>query len=171
MAAFGDAEGVPLCGDLLPADRALPLLDQARAAERGAAAGVLRRDLRAAREGEGHQGGRLGAGLVEARLGEGEGGRHQAHHAAHLRRQDRAHRRHPAALGLHRRGAKGLRARTRSRPMSATPTSRRRNTRRSWSTSSPSPGRWHREAKHGIRIRTPQPADRRDRRRSSAKRT
>ena len=30
--------------------------------------------------------------------------------------------------------------------MSATPTSRRRNTRRSWSTSSPSPGRWHREA-------------------------
>ena len=32
---------------------------------------------------------RLGAGLVEARLGQGEGRGHQAHQAADLRRQDR----------------------------------------------------------------------------------
>ena len=39
-------QGVPLRGDLLPADRALPLLDQARPAQRRDAAGVLCRDLR-----------------------------------------------------------------------------------------------------------------------------
>ena len=45
LAAVRRRRGVPLRGDLLPADRALPLLDQARPAQRGAAAGVLRRDL------------------------------------------------------------------------------------------------------------------------------
>ena len=55
---------------------------------------------------------RLGQGVVEPRLGEGEGGGDQAHHAAHLRRQDRAHRRHPAALGLHRRRARRASGRT-----------------------------------------------------------
>ena len=37
---------------------------------------------RAAREGEGHRERRLGAGVVEARLGQGQGGRDQAHQAA-----------------------------------------------------------------------------------------
>ena len=98
---FGDAEGVPVRGDHLPADRALPLLDQARRGQRDPAAGVLRRDRRGAREGEGHREGRLGEGVVEPRLGQGQGGRHQAHQAADVRRQDRAHRRHSAPLGLH----------------------------------------------------------------------
>ena len=43
--------------------------------------------------------GRLGPGLVEARLDQGQGGRHQAHQAADLRRQDRPRRRHPASTG------------------------------------------------------------------------
>ncbi len=60
-------------------------------------------------EGEEHQIRRLGAGLVEARIGEGESRRHQADRAADLRRQDRPHRRHPPALGLHGRGEEGLR--------------------------------------------------------------
>ncbi len=102
-------QGVPLRGDLLPAHRALPLLDQARPDQRLAATGVLRRDLRAARRREVHQKWRLGAGLVEARLGQGEGLRHQADRAADLRRQNRAHRRHSPALGLHGRGEEGLR--------------------------------------------------------------
>ena len=66
------------------------------------------------------------------------------------RRQDRARGRHPAALGLHRRGAQGLRPELADAVTWATPTSRRRNTRRSWWTSSPSPARWHREERnHG----------------------
>ena len=60
--------------------------------------------------------GRLGAGVVEARLGQGQGGGDQAHQAADLRRQDGAHRRHPAPLGLHRRGARRA-----SAPNSLTP--------------------------------------------------
>ena len=66
---------------------------------------------------KGIDGRRLGPGLVEPRLGQGEGGGDQAHQAADLRRQDRAHRRHPAALGLHRRGAGRASGRTRSRPI------------------------------------------------------
>ena len=52
-------------------------------------------------------------------------------------------RRHSAALGLHRRGQEGLRPELADALSSATPISRRRSTRRSWSTSSRSPGRWH----------------------------
>ncbi len=82
--AVRQRQGLPLCGDVLPADRALPFLDQACRTERGDAAGILRRALRAAGEGEGHHVGRLGPRVVQPRIGEGESGRHQAHHAAHL---------------------------------------------------------------------------------------
>ena len=51
---------------------------------------------------------RLGARLVEARLGESQGVCDQADQATDLRRQDRPCRRHPAALGLHGRGPQGL---------------------------------------------------------------
>ena len=61
---------------------------------------------------KGHRQGRLGAGLVEARLDQGQGGGDQADQAADLRRQDRPYRRHSAALGLHRRGAGRASART-----------------------------------------------------------
>ncbi len=46
---FGTVGRVPLCGDVLSADRAFPLLDQARPRQCGAAAGILRRDFRGAR--------------------------------------------------------------------------------------------------------------------------
>ena len=62
-AAFGDRAGLPLCRDHLPADRAFPLLDQARADQRDPAAGGIHRDRRSAGEGEGHRAGRLGARL------------------------------------------------------------------------------------------------------------
>ena len=55
MAQFGDADEVPVRGDLLPPDRALPLLDQACPAQRRDAARVLCRDLGAAGGGEGHR--------------------------------------------------------------------------------------------------------------------
>ena len=55
LADLGDREGLPLRGDQLPPDRALPLLDQARPDQRDPAAGVLRGDLGAARRGEGHR--------------------------------------------------------------------------------------------------------------------
>ena len=42
----------------------------------------FRRDLGAAGQGEGHQLRRLGRGLVQARLGQGQGGGDQAHQAA-----------------------------------------------------------------------------------------
>ena len=79
--------------------------------------------------------------LVQARLGQGQGGGDQAHQAADLRRQAGAHRRHPAALGLHGRGQEGLRPQLADALSSATPISRRRNTRRSWSISSRPPAR------------------------------
>ena len=46
---------IPLRGDLVPPDRALPLLDQARPGQRRAAAGILRRDFRRAGQGERHR--------------------------------------------------------------------------------------------------------------------
>ena len=49
--------------------------------ERRDAAGVLRRNLRAARDGKGHQVRRLGPGLVKPRIGESKGGGHEAHRA------------------------------------------------------------------------------------------
>ena len=52
-------------------------------------------------------------GLVQARLGQGQGRGDQADQAADLRRQDRARRRHPAALGLHRRDRARASGRTR----------------------------------------------------------
>ncbi len=94
-------QGVPLRGDLLPAHRALPLLDQAQPDQCFAAAGILRRDQRRAGQGKGHRQRRLGPRLVEARLGESQGVRDQAHQADDLRRQDRPCRRHSAALGFH----------------------------------------------------------------------
>ena len=47
--------GVPDRRHHLPADRALPLLDQERPDQRGAAAGALRRDVGGTGQGEGHQ--------------------------------------------------------------------------------------------------------------------
>ena len=51
FAQFADVglAGIPLCGHLLPADRAFPLLDQEQPGELGPAAGILRRDLGGAR--------------------------------------------------------------------------------------------------------------------------
>jgi formate dehydrogenase major subunit len=102
-------QGVSVRGDELPAHRALPLLDQARLGQCSAAAGVLRRDLRAVGGREGDQERRLGAGVVEAWVGQSQGGRHQAHQADDDRRQDRARGRHSSPLGFHGRGAQGLR--------------------------------------------------------------
>ena len=68
LAPVRRGRGIPLCGDLVPADRALPLLDQARLGQRRAAAGVLRRNFGRARQGEGHRRRRLGPGVVETRL-------------------------------------------------------------------------------------------------------
>ena len=62
-----DRAGFPLCGDHLSADRAIPLLDQARADQRDPAAGGIHRDRRGSGEGEGHRAGRLGARVVQAR--------------------------------------------------------------------------------------------------------
>ena len=59
--------GLPLCRDDLPADRALPLLDQARADQRDPAAGGVHRDRRGAGAGKGHRAGRLGAAVLQAR--------------------------------------------------------------------------------------------------------
>ena len=108
FASLDELAEYPYVGDLLPADRALPLLDQAQPGELGAPAGVLRGDLGRARRRQGDRRRRLGARLVEARRGVGQGRGHQAAEADDLRRQDRPRRRHPAALGLHRRGAQGL---------------------------------------------------------------
>ena len=83
----------------------------------------------------------------QPRRGEGEGDGDQAAAAAADRRQDRAHRRHTAALGLHRPDQEGLAGELADAARWAMPTPRRRSTRRSWSTSSPSPGRWHREGR------------------------
>ena len=48
-------QGISLRGNVLPADRALPLLDQARPLQRGDAAGILRRNFRATRQRKRHQ--------------------------------------------------------------------------------------------------------------------
>ena len=45
MASFGDVKEYPYVGTHLSADRALPLLDQARPGQCGPAAGVVRRNL------------------------------------------------------------------------------------------------------------------------------
>ena len=58
---------LPLRRHELPADRALPLLDQARAHQRRAPARAVRRDLGAARGGEGDRARRLGQGLEQPR--------------------------------------------------------------------------------------------------------
>ena len=71
---------------------------------------------RGARQGKGHQSRRLGASVVETRIGEGQGGGDEAHQAADVRRQDGARRRHSAALGLH-----GRSRRRASAPISLTP--------------------------------------------------
>ncbi len=94
-------QGVPLRGDLLPAHRALPLLDQAQPDQCFAAAGILRRDRRRAGQGKKHCQRQLGPRLVETRLGESQGVCDQAHQADDLRRQDRPCRRHSVALGFH----------------------------------------------------------------------
>ena len=62
-----DRGRIPLCRHHLSADRAFPLLDQARADQRDPAAGGVRRDRRGSGEGEGHRAGRLGARRVQAR--------------------------------------------------------------------------------------------------------
>ena len=100
---------VPVRGDLLPPDRALPLLDQACPAQRRDAARVLCRDLGTAGGGEGHQVRRLGQGHVQPGRDQGQGRGDQAYQTAAVRRQDGAYRRHTAALGLHGRCEEGLR--------------------------------------------------------------
>ena len=94
--------GVPLRRDDVPAHRALPLLDEARARARGAPARAVRRDRRGAREEEGHPERRRGRGAVEARRDRREGGRDEADQAAHRERQGGPHRRDPHPLGLRR---------------------------------------------------------------------
>ena len=99
---------VPLCRDKLPADGALPLLDEALEDQCDPAAGVLRRNLGRACEGKRHPEGRMGTRLVQARLNQSQGRRDEAYQAASRRWQGGAHRRHPPALGLHGRGEEGL---------------------------------------------------------------
>jgi formate dehydrogenase major subunit len=65
---------LPVRRDQLPADRALPLLDQARAHQSRAPARAVRRDLGAARGGEGDRPRRLGPGLEQPRQHQGQGG-------------------------------------------------------------------------------------------------
>ena len=81
----------PYVGDDLPADRALPLLDEAR---RGSMRSCSRSSSSRSREElakeKGIENGGWVRGLVEARLRQGQGGRHEAHQAADVRRQDRS---------------------------------------------------------------------------------
>ena len=102
-------QGVPLCRHLVPVDRAFPFLDKARVGERRPATGILRRDLRRARQREGHPERRLGESVVEAGRSARQGPRHQAHPAAPMRRQDGPRGRRAAALGIHGPGEEGLR--------------------------------------------------------------
>ena len=113
----------------LPSDRTLSLLDQACVNQRHSPTGVFRRDRRGACQREGYQQGRLGSCLVEAWLGQGQGGRHKADQAADVRQQTgpRDRRAHP--LGVHRPGDDGLRRQhahslRRRRPTPTRPSSR-----------------------------------------------
>lgn len=62
-----DRAGLPLCGDHLSVDRAVPLLDQARIDQRDLAAGGIHRDRRSLGAGEGDRTRGLGAPVLEAR--------------------------------------------------------------------------------------------------------
>ena len=81
------ARQVPDRGDLLSPRRALPLLDQERPRQCRGPAGDVRRDGRAAGQGQGHQERRLGRGVEPARHDQGQGLGIEAFPADHGRRQ------------------------------------------------------------------------------------
>ena len=100
---------VPDRRDHLPADRALPLLDQERAHRTRCCSPRPSWSCRSSsprRRGSRH--GQLVRIWSQPRRGEGQGGGHQAAEAAADRRQDRAHRRAAAALRLHRPDQEGV---------------------------------------------------------------
>ncbi len=103
----GRPEGVPARGHQLPPDRALPLLDQARAPEQHRAAGAVCGNWRGTGQRAGHRNGRTGQGQLQARLCQGGGGRDQAHEAHADRRQDHPPRGRAHPLGLCLPGAQG----------------------------------------------------------------
>jgi formate dehydrogenase major subunit len=80
-AAFGKAADFPHTCDDLSFDRALPLLDQACAAEFDHSAAAVRRNWRRPGEGGGRRGGRPREGIVESRLSHCRSGGDQAHQA------------------------------------------------------------------------------------------
>ena len=138
MEVFGTADDFPYAATSYRLTEHFHFWTQARAHQRRAPARAVRRDLGAARGGEGDRARRLGQGLEQPRHDQGQGGGDQAHPTADVRRQGGAHRRHPPPLGVHRCGQKGLRRQHADARSSATPISRRRSTRPSWSTSNPS---------------------------------
>ena len=97
---FRQVQGVPVCRDHLPPDRALPLLDQACQAQCDSPAGTIRRDRRGTGQGEGHQGRRPHQGQFQPGPHRRGGGGDQAHQVPRRRRQEGPHRRHSDPLGL-----------------------------------------------------------------------
>mmetsp|Transcript_69587 Transcript_69587/g.163569 ORF Transcript_69587/g.163569 Transcript_69587/m.163569 type:complete len:215 (-) Transcript_69587:896-1540(-) len=102
------ARQIPLRGHQLPADRALPLLDQKRAHVGGGAATAVRRDRRGAGQGEGHRQRLFSQGEQQPRLHQGRGRGQQAHRVAGRGWQAGSHRGPAQPLGLCRRGQAGL---------------------------------------------------------------
>ena len=146
MEQFGDAKEFPYAATSYRLTEHFHFWTKHVAGQRRAAAGVLRRDRRGAGQGEGHRERRLGARVVEARVGEGQGGRHQAHQAA-----DRATARpvHVVGIPLHW-GFMGA-ARKGFGPNSLTPYVGDANIETPEYKAflvniEPIPGRWHREA-------------------------
>ena len=86
----------------LPADRALPLLDEEQPHERAARAGAVRRNSGGAGRRDGHPRRREGQGLQRPRRIHRQGDGHQAHQADDDRRQEDLPDRHPDSLGLSR---------------------------------------------------------------------
>ena len=129
--ALGEAGGVPVRRDDLPAHRALPLLDEARARARGAPARVVRRDREALAQKKGiRNGDRV---VVRSKRGKivAKAVVTKRIKPLQIERQGGPHRRHPASTGASTGSRSPGTSRTRSRRSSATPTSRRRSSRRS----------------------------------------
>src|SRR5262249_51020006 len=93
---------LPVCRDVLPADRARALRDAARRAPGPVAARGVRRDPGRTGPGEGDQDWRSRTGVVPARQDGGPRGRDEAARAAHDRRQEGVPDRHPDPLGIRR---------------------------------------------------------------------
>ena len=126
----------PVCRDHLSADRAFPLLDQARADQRDPAARGVRRDRRGLGRGEGHRAGRLGTRRPQSAAS--SCARPMSPSASGLCMVD-GEPAHvigvPIALGVHRPGAQGIRRQHADAVRRRRQYARRPSSRRSWSMS------------------------------------